>query len=112
MLGRLRWVLLGLILGTLVLGGVFVASEGAWAVTADGEEYSSLSWWVWPLMLFGVTFGLGIVAVLGGVGGGVLFVPIVGGFFPFHLDFVRSAGWPSISLEWPSRGGGAAGTPG
>jgi uncharacterized membrane protein YfcA len=26
------------------------------------------------------------------VGGGVLFVPIVGGFFPFHLDFVRAAG--------------------
>jgi uncharacterized membrane protein YfcA len=32
------------------------------------------------------------VAVLGGVGGGVLFVPIVGGFFPFHIDFVRGAG--------------------
>jgi uncharacterized membrane protein YfcA len=26
------------------------------------------------------------------VGGGVLFVPIVGGFFPFHIDFVRGAG--------------------
>jgi uncharacterized membrane protein YfcA len=43
-------------------------------------------------MLFIVCFFLGIVAVLGGVGGGVLFVPIVGGFFPFHLDFVRGAG--------------------
>jgi uncharacterized membrane protein YfcA len=32
------------------------------------------------------------VAVLGGVGGGVLYVPIVGGFFPFNLDFVRGAG--------------------
>jgi len=49
-------------------------------------------WWVWPLSLFLVTFVLGIVAVLGGVGGGVLFVPIVGGFFPFNLDFVRGAG--------------------
>jgi len=49
-------------------------------------------WWVWPLVLFGVTFLLGIVAVLGGVGGGVLFVPIIGGFFPFHIDFVRGAG--------------------
>ncbi len=35
---------------------------------------------------------LGAFAVLAGVGGGVLFVPIVGGFFPFHLDFVRGAG--------------------
>ena len=30
--------------------------------------------------------------MLAGIGGGVLFVPIVGGFFPFHLDFVRGAG--------------------
>jgi uncharacterized membrane protein YfcA len=35
---------------------------------------------------------MGVVAVLGGVGGGVLFVPIIGAFFPFHLDFVRGAG--------------------
>jgi uncharacterized membrane protein YfcA len=53
---------------------------------------ATLPWWAWPLILFVVTFFLGIVAVLGGVGGGVLFVPIVGGFFPFHLDFVRGAG--------------------
>ncbi|KAF0116897.1 MAG: flp [Rhodospirillaceae bacterium] len=25
---------------------------------------------------------------------------------------IQVAAWPSISLEWPSRGGGAAGTPG
>jgi uncharacterized membrane protein YfcA len=37
-------------------------------------------------------FILGILAVLGGVGGGVLFVPLIGGFFPFHIDFVRGAG--------------------
>jgi uncharacterized membrane protein YfcA len=35
---------------------------------------------------------MGILAVLAGVGGGVLFTPIVGSFFPFHLDFVRGAG--------------------
>jgi uncharacterized protein len=50
------------------------------------------SWWIWPLALFAVCFAIGVVAVLAGVGGGVLFVPIVGGFFPFHLDFVRAAG--------------------
>ncbi len=53
---------------------------------------ASVPWWVWPLSLFVVCFLLGIVAVPAGVGGGVLFVPIVGGFFPFHLDFVRGAG--------------------
>ena len=50
------------------------------------------AWWIWPLALFAVSFAIGAVAVLAGVGGGVLFVPIVGGFFPFHLDFVRGAG--------------------
>lgn len=49
-------------------------------------------WWIWPIALFAVAFALGTVAVLAGVGGGVLFVPIVGAFFPFHLDFVRGAG--------------------
>jgi len=60
--------------------------------TACAADASAAPWWVWPIALFAVTFLLGIVAVLGGVGGGVLFVPIVGSFFPFHLDFVRSAG--------------------
>lgn len=59
---------------------------------APSSDEAAIPWWVWPLVLFIVTFVLGIVAVLGGVGGGVLFVPIIGGFFPFHLDFVRGAG--------------------
>ena len=49
-------------------------------------------WWVWPLALFVVCFAMGIVAVPAGIGGGILFVPIVSSFFPFHLDFVRGAG--------------------
>lgn len=69
-------------------GSALAAAEPQVAV----EGASSMPWWGWPLTLFIVTFLLGIVAVLGGVGGGVLFVPIVGGFFPFHLDFVRGAG--------------------
>src|SRR5499426_1041617 len=64
-----------------------IAPATVWAA-----EASAAPWWVWPIALFTVTFLLGIVAVLAGVGGGVLFVPIVGGFFPFHLDFVRGAG--------------------
>ncbi|MFW6325061.1 MAG: sulfite exporter TauE/SafE family protein [Desulfovibrionales bacterium] len=53
---------------------------------------SSLPWWAWPLILLVFCFILGIVAVLAGVGGGVLYVPLVSGFFPFHIDFVRGAG--------------------
>ena len=50
------------------------------------------AWWFWPLALFVACFFIGIVAVPAGIGGGTLFVPLIGGFFPFHLDFVRGAG--------------------
>jgi uncharacterized membrane protein YfcA len=53
---------------------------------------SAVAWWVWPLALFVTCFLIGIVAVPAGIGGGTLFVPLIGGFFPFHLDFVRGAG--------------------
>jgi uncharacterized protein len=59
---------------------------------ASATATGAMPWWGWPLLLFFVCFVLGIVAVPAGVGGGVLFVPIVGGFFPFHLDFVRGGG--------------------
>ena len=76
-------------------------------VAADGQAQESPSpWWIWPLILLLVTFLMGIIAVLGGVGGGVLFVPIISGFFPFHLDFVwgiRLAGGAFRSLGSRSR---------
>jgi len=74
----------------LFVGSVFASTEPSAAAPLIPE--SPTPWWIWPLVLFIVTFLLGIVAVLGGVGGGVLFVPIIGGFFPFHFDFVRGAG--------------------
>jgi uncharacterized membrane protein YfcA len=51
----------------------------------------STPWWVWVLILLGFSFIVGIVSLLGGMGGGTLFVSIIGGFLPFHLDFVRCA---------------------
>ena len=55
-------------------------------------DTAAVAWWIWPIALFFASFALGVVAVLSGVGGGVLFVPIVSSFFPFHLDFVRGTG--------------------
>jgi uncharacterized membrane protein YfcA len=71
----------------LALAALFAVPAPALAAGA-----AEVPWWVWPAALFAVSFLLGIVAVLGGVGGAVLFVPLVSGFFPFHLDFVRAAG--------------------
>ena len=59
---------------------------------ATAEAIAKHAWWYWPLILFVLSFVLGIFDVLAGVGGGVLYVPIVSGFLPFHLDFVRGAG--------------------
>jgi len=103
-------ILFLIIAAALCTAGVAIAQhdahEAAPAVAASAPEHgdahapgavpaapaSTTPWWIWPLSLFVVTFILGILAVLGGVGGGVLFVPIVGGFFPFNIDFVRGAG--------------------
>lgn len=80
----------------IVLTGIMFVSIAFFSpevvMAADGCVKSVLPWWAWTLMLFAVTFILGIVAVLGGVGGGVLFVPVIGAFFPFHIDYVRGAG--------------------
>lgn len=51
-----------------------------------------LPWWGWALLLFGFSLLLGVVAVISGFGGGVLYVPIVSALFPFNFDFVRGAG--------------------
>ncbi len=67
-----------------------LATETASHVAEKGGD--EMVWWYWPLILLIVTFIMGIVAVLGGIGGGVLYVPIISGFFPFHLDFVRGTG--------------------
>lgn len=76
----------------LAAAAILLMTFGAAPAFAAGGIDSGAPWWVWPLGLFVVCFLLGIVAVPAGVGGGVLFVPIVSGFFPFHLDFVRGAG--------------------
>jgi uncharacterized membrane protein YfcA len=61
------------------------------AHAADGAP-AAAPWWFGSAALFVVCFGLGLLAVPAGIGGGTLFVPIVGSMFSFHLDFVRGAG--------------------
>lgn len=83
-----------LLLVTLAWAGnnTELAAEAAKQMAEATGSGSSLPWWAWPTILLFFCFVLGIIAVLAGVGGGVLFVPLVSGFFPFHLDFVRGAG--------------------
>jgi uncharacterized membrane protein YfcA len=76
----------------IISGTVFASTEPSAVQEAAAVPEAQHAWWFWPLVLFILSFVLGIFAVLAGVGGGVLYVPIVSGFLPFHLDFVRGAG--------------------
>lgn len=67
-------------------------AQAAAADSGAADQTDSHPWWFWPGCLLIFCFVLGIIAVMAGVGGGVLFVPLVAGFFPFHLDFVRGTG--------------------
>jgi uncharacterized membrane protein YfcA len=64
----------------------------AYAVEQTAAVDTAKPWWFWPIVLFFFCLILGILAVMAGVGGGVLYVPLVSGFFPFHIDFVRGIG--------------------
>lgn len=81
---------------TLLLLLLLLVPDPAAASAAAGEAATAVldthPWWFWPLVLLVFCFVLGVIAVLAGVGGGVLYVPLVSGFFPFHIDFVRGAG--------------------
>ncbi len=83
----------GVAFGAAALLGVAVL---VWTQRAYGAPAGLLAgwpWWVWPTGLFLFTAALGVVTVLAGLGGAVVFVPLVSGFVPaLHLDFVRGAG--------------------
>jgi uncharacterized membrane protein YfcA len=80
------WFLCSLMIFLLSCPALAEATEKA---TAGVAGYP---WWFWPIILFFFCLILGILAVMAGVGGGVLYVPLVSGFFPFHIDFVRGVG--------------------
>jgi len=75
-----------------VIAMVLFLTPGLAFAAGSAVPVEVTAWWVWVLGLFVFTFLLGIVAVIAGVGGGVLYVPIVSSFFPFHIDFVRGTG--------------------
>lgn len=89
---KLKFLSIVVLIFAILISSAYVFASGEPSASAVPVVQSSMPWWAWPLILFIVTFFLGIAAVLGGVGGGVLYVPIIGGFFPFHIDFVRGAG--------------------
>src|SRR5688500_990268 len=45
-------------------------------IASINKMLETCPWWFWVVALFAVTFLLGVLSVVAGIGGGVLFVPI------------------------------------
>ncbi|MBF0285676.1 MAG: sulfite exporter TauE/SafE family protein, partial [Magnetococcales bacterium] len=73
MAGSLRrgWII-ALALGVIAaaaLGGVGAEAADVAAQGAADPPNGQHAWWFWPSLMFSVTFVLGVIAVLSGVGG-------------------------------------------
>jgi uncharacterized membrane protein YfcA len=79
-------------LATVLMAALLLAAVMPVQAQVGGSTAAATPWWFWSIALFVACFAMGVVAVPAGIGGGTLFVPIVGSLFPFHLDFVRGAG--------------------
>lgn len=89
----LRVIVITILIGTLLLsnaGYAFAADDIA--TTGNGEDSLGLSPLAFFLIIFAVCTVIGIIAVLGGVGGGVLFTPLFMGFTPIDSLIIRATG--------------------
>jgi uncharacterized membrane protein YfcA len=76
-----------LVTSNLWLSHSYLSYASASASTTLGITPAEFS-----LVLFGVTTLIGVVAVLGGTGGGVLFTPLMMGFTPINSYIIRATG--------------------
>jgi uncharacterized membrane protein YfcA len=89
-----RYLIIPLFVIVLVLvlvffnGGTAMAAEDANQV----ETMIGLSPVAFALIFFGMCMVIGVIAVLGGVGGGVVFTPLMMGFTPFDSYIIRATG--------------------
>lgn len=82
------WVAAFLIVGLLLLNtGIAQADEGT-----SGGSGTSLSPLAFFFLFLAISIVIGIVAVLGGVGGGVVFTPLMMGFTPIDSYIIRATG--------------------
>jgi uncharacterized membrane protein YfcA len=67
-------------------GGAVYAADGV------NQATMGLNPVTFALLFLGICLGIGIIAVLGGVGGGVVFTPIMMGFTPIDSFIIRATG--------------------
>jgi hypothetical protein len=80
-----------------IMVGILIISYAALALISLGREtppggMSGPVMWAWLFGFFFLSFAIALVAVIGGIGGGVLFTPFMLAFTPVNSLIVRATG--------------------
>jgi len=85
------WLEVNLMLAILILSYIALALI-SWGAEAPADGMSGGAIWGWLLGFFLLSFAIALVAVIGGIGGGVLFTPFMLAFTSVDSLIVRATG--------------------
>ena len=107
---RSPWLEVNVMLAVLIISFVALGLITASAETQPGEMSGGVIWG-WLFGFFFLSFAIALVAVIGGIGGGVLFTPFMLAFTPVDSLIVRATGL-IVAMCSGIRGGGLFRRPG
>ncbi|MFC1856782.1 sulfite exporter TauE/SafE family protein [Thermodesulfobacteriota bacterium] len=85
------WLEVNIMLTVLILSYIAMALF-SWGVDTPPGQMSGVAIWGWIFGFFFLSFAIALVAVIGGIGGGVLFTPFMLAFTPVDSLIVRATG--------------------
>jgi len=85
------WIEILVMILVLVISYLALALIGIGAETPEGG-YSGIAIWGWLFGFFFISFAIAMIAVIGGIGGGVLFTPFMLAFTSVDSLIVRATG--------------------
>ncbi len=88
---RSPWLEVNVMLAVLTISYVAL-SLITWGAETQPGEMSGFAIWGWLFGFFCLSFAIAMVAVIGGIGGGVLFTPFMLAFTPVDSLIVRATG--------------------
>lgn len=85
------WLEVMIMIVVLVISYIAMAFL-SWGAETPPDAMSGMAIWGWILGFFLLSFAIALVAVIGGIGGGVLFTPFMLAFTPVDSLIVRATG--------------------
>ena len=89
---RSPWLELTLMLTVAVLSYIGLSIISFLSETPSAGEMGNLAITLWLLAFFLISFSLAVVSVIAGIGGGVIFVPVMMAFTPVNSVVIRASG--------------------